>query len=168
MMRTKAPSPARKLVSSLISLALAALCVGLYSGLARSENIRIEMDRSQLLPLDKSVAEVIVGNPSIADVHVQSSKMLVVTGKSSGVTNLILLDNTGRPFYEAALTVTNSRNHLVTLNRGRVRESYGCEPACGPALIPGDESEYYEALSKALRSKLGMSQGAAEGTNAQQ
>jgi Flp pilus assembly secretin CpaC len=38
-----------------------------------------------------AAAEVIIGNPTIADVSVQGGNLLVVTGKSFGVTNIISL-----------------------------------------------------------------------------
>ena len=60
---------------------------------ARASDLVIKYDQSQILRLPTAASEIIIGNPSITDVTVQSSKMLVVTGKSFGITNIIALDS---------------------------------------------------------------------------
>ena len=50
---------------------------------------------------------LIIGNPLVADVTMlKSNRLLVVTGKSFGTTNLILLDETGARSGEQTITVT--------------------------------------------------------------
>ena len=56
-----------------------------------------------------------VGNPSIADVSVQSGKVLVVTGKSYGETNLIVMDADGKVVANRKLIVQDPRAGAVTL-----------------------------------------------------
>src|SRR2546423_921756 len=56
------------------------------------DDLIVKYDQSQLLRLPKPAAEVIVGNSSIADVAVQSGNLLVITGKTFGITNIIALD----------------------------------------------------------------------------
>jgi Flp pilus assembly secretin CpaC len=59
---------------------------------AAAADLVVRYDQSQLLRLPRAVSEVIIGNPSIADVTVQGGNLLVVTGKTFGVTNIIALD----------------------------------------------------------------------------
>ncbi|MGH6866829.1 MAG: pilus assembly protein N-terminal domain-containing protein [Methyloceanibacter sp.] len=64
--------------------------------LAAGGDVEGLIDQATPLRLERSAAEIMVGNPSIADVSVQSGKVLVVTGKSFVKTNLIVIDADGR------------------------------------------------------------------------
>jgi Flp pilus assembly secretin CpaC len=77
-----------------IAVAAIAAVSALAAGPARAadDDIIVKYDQSQLLRLKRPAAEIIIGNPSIADVSVQSGNLLVITGKSFGVTNIITLD----------------------------------------------------------------------------
>src|SRR4030081_3444321 len=66
------------------------------SAMAASNVVQVLVDQATLVRLDRPAAEIVVGNPSIADVSVQSGKVLVVTGKSFGETNLIVMDADGK------------------------------------------------------------------------
>lgn len=150
------------------ALAAAAILSGQFAGPARAAEFRVDIDQAKLIRLDKAGTEVIVGNPSIADVSVQSGRILVVTGKSVGLTNLMVLDAGGELIYNKKLSVSADAEQLVTVNKGIARHTYSCSPLCGPALIPGDAVAFADELSKAIRAKLGLAQAAAEGTSAQQ
>jgi Flp pilus assembly secretin CpaC len=56
--------------------------------------------------LDRPVGTVIVGNPDIADVTVQSEKIVVLTAKKlQGNTNLIVLDTENNDLLKADIFV---------------------------------------------------------------
>ena len=167
-MRPNARSSYSRFLFSLLSLLMAALFVGLYSKLANAANLNVNIDQAELVRLEKPGAEVIIGNPSIADVTVQSGRLLIVTGKSTGLTNLIVLDVNGELIMERNVYVNSDSKNLVSVNRGKSHETYSCSPNCGPALIPGDAVTFFDPLSKETRAKLGLAQAAAEGTTAQQ
>ncbi len=57
-----------------------------------SINVDVTIDEARLIRLDADAAQIIVGNPAIADATVQSARLLVITGKSYGATNIIALD----------------------------------------------------------------------------
>ena len=59
------------------SLALAALALSSQS--AQAQDLIVKYDQSQLLRLPRPVAEIIIGNPPIAEVTVPASHLLVVT-----------------------------------------------------------------------------------------
>ena len=104
-----------------------------------------------------------MGNPSIADVSVQSGKMLVVTGKSFGQTNLIVIDADGKAIINKKLSVQEPRKGLVTLYRGSARFSYYCAPHCTTPLAIGDEAAHFDKIEKQIQSKQSMGQSSAEG-----
>ena len=86
---------------------------------ASNDVVDVLIDQATLVRLDRPAAEIVVGNPSIADVSVQSGKVLVVTGKSFGETNLIVMDADGKVFVSRRLIVQEPRAGFVTVYRGR-------------------------------------------------
>ena len=54
------------------------------------------MDQARLVQLPERAANVVIGNPLIADVSIQPGGLTVVTGKSYGATNFIVTDKNGR------------------------------------------------------------------------
>lgn len=145
------------------TIAQAALALLLLATPAAASDIEVRIDEATLVRLDTPAGEVIVGNPSVADVTVQSSGMLVITGKSFGMTNMIVLDAKGTEIINKKLVVQSDPSRYVSLQRGPSRQSYACGAKCEPALMPGDSEAYMEQLSKGLRSKFGVVQSVVEG-----
>ena len=84
----------------------------------RLNDVIVLIDQASLVRLDRPAAEIVVGNPSIADVSVQSGKVLIVTGKSFGETNLIVIDADGKMIINRRLIVQEPRTGFVTVYRG--------------------------------------------------
>ena len=167
-MRSNVSPRFTRILAFLASFLMAALFVGITSKLAGAADLNVKIDQVELVRLDKPGAEVIIGNPSIADVSVQSGRLLIVTGKSTGLTNLIVLDGNGNLILDKNVYVGSDEKNMVTVSRGKSRETYTCSPNCGPALVPGDSLLFFDTLSKETRAKLGLAQSAAEGTTNQQ
>lgn len=121
----------------------------------------VRYDQSQLLRLPRPVTEVIIGNPSIADVAVQGGNLLVVTGKSFGVTNIIALDADRNVIQDQRVIVDQDDRRTVALYRGSMRQTFTCAPVCTPAVIIGDDPKFFDAVTKAGQSKKGASMPAA-------
>ncbi len=139
------------------ALAASFLTVSLTLASAQAADLVVRYDQSQLLRLPRPVAEVIIGNPSIADVTVQGGNLLVVTGKTFGVTNIIALDADRNVIQDQRVVVDQDDRRTVALYRGVQRYTYTCAPNCSPALIIGDEQKYFDAVSRAGQSKSGGS-----------
>lgn len=105
--------------------------------------ITVAIDHAKIVRVPENAQTIVVGNPSIADVTVQKNGILVVTGKSYGVTNLIALDGGGNMIVEANIRVEASNDSLVTVHRGLERESYSCGTVCQPSVLIGDAKEYF-------------------------
>ena len=100
---------------------LLAIAIAVGAGdaaMAANNNVQVLVDQATLVRLDRPAAEIVVGNPSIADVSVQSSKLLVITGKSFGETNLIVMDVDGKVVANRQLIVQEPRTGFVTMYRG--------------------------------------------------
>jgi Flp pilus assembly secretin CpaC len=67
--------------------------------------VKVEPDFITVLKLDQAPTTVTLGSPSVADVQVAPGNVLIVTGKGTGSTNLILLDDKGREFLNASIQV---------------------------------------------------------------
>ena len=131
--------------------------------MAASNIVQVLVDQATLVRLDRPAAEIVVGNPSIADVSVQSGKVLVVTGKSFGETNLIVMDADGKVVANRQLIVQEPRTGFVTMYRGSARRTLHCAPYCTPPLVIGDDKDYFETIEKQIKTKQAISQSSAQG-----
>ena len=148
-----------------IAVAVIAAALALAAGPARAtDDLIVKYDQSQLLRLPKPAAEIIVGNPSIADVSVQSGNLLVVTGKTFGITNIIALDADRNVIQDQRVLVKRDEGKVVNLLRGTERQSYNCTPQCNPSITIGDEAKYFEAIRNASQTKKDFSEGTADKT----
>ncbi len=134
-----------------VGLALIAPCS------AGAADLVVSYDQSQLLRLPRQVAEVIIGNPSIADVAVQGGNLLVITGKSFGVTNIIALDAERNVIQDQRVIVDQDERRTVALFRGSSRQTFTCAPNCTPAIIVGDDPKIFNDINAAAATKRGVS-----------
>ncbi|WP_127751977.1 MULTISPECIES: pilus assembly protein N-terminal domain-containing protein [unclassified Devosia] len=109
---------------------------------AETGPISVSVNMARVLRISAPAATVIVGNPGIADVTIQDSKTLVLTGKSYGQTNLIILDNVGNPIADTLIDVVQMSSGVVTVYQGLQRTSLACAPICQPTIMLGDQNEY--------------------------
>ena len=152
-------------VALLISLLMLVASQALAVRGARAADLVVSYDQSQLLRLPRPVASVIIGNPSIADVSVQSGSLLVVTGKTFGVTNIIALDADRNIIQDQRVVVTRDEARSVNLTKGGLRQSYSCTPECSPTLTIGDDTAYFDQISKHAATKTKFSDPASVGGN---
>ncbi len=122
------------------------------------ETVTVVVDHAKVIRLPERTQTVIVGNPSIADVSVQRNGVLVITGKSFGVTNMIALDASGAMLAESRVSVRAPTEALVTVHRGMDRESYACAPHCQPAVQLGDSSKFFGEVGGQAASRNQLAQ----------
>jgi len=143
----------------------AAVALGAFAGeatRAKAEDLIVKYDQSQLLRLARPATEIIIGNPTIADVSIQAGNLLVVTGKSFGITNMIVLDADRNVIQEHRVMVQRDEQRVVNLHKGGKRESYSCSPQCNPTVTVGDDTQYMNSVAKDSERKIKMSEGHAE------
>lgn len=109
--------------------------------------VTVMIDHAKVIRLPEKTQTVIVGNPTIADVTTQKNGILIVTGKSYGITNLIALDGAGALLAESMIRVQAPVDAVVTVQRGLERESYSCTPNCQPSAQLGDSAKYFGEVS---------------------
>ncbi len=140
--------------SSIALIAIAATATAAWAGAPRAVDVVI--DEARLIRLDADAAEIIVGNPAIADVTAQSARILVVTGKSFGATNLIALDARGREILTTRLGVGEGGGRRVRLYKGTHRQSLHCAPDCQRMLAIGDDKGQFEQLAETVTKRFGV------------
>jgi hypothetical protein len=133
-----------------------------------ADTIAVNVDQAKLVRLPARVATIVVGNPLIADVTLQTGGIVVVTGKGYGATNFIAMDRGGEVLVDRVIDVEGPTDQLVTIYRGVERESYSCRPICQRRVTLGDgESFFKSAMDQAgtLSSQAGGSAAANKPTN---
>src|SRR4030081_89542 len=134
------PAPIRRIVR--IAVALTVIGSALPAALA-AETINVILDQARIAKVPDRTATIVVGNPLVADVSIQTGGTMVVTGKGYGVTNLIALDRAGKVLAEQLVRVKGPLENVVVY-RGMSRESYTCAPNCERRITLGDSPEYFE------------------------
>ena len=127
---------------------------------APGDSVLVLVDHAKVVRLPEKARTVIVGNPAIADVTLQRNGVMVVTGKSFGVTNLIALDASGTLLAESLVRVSAASDALLTVQRGMERESYSCTPVCQPSLQLGDAQKYFGEAGAQATSRNALATGA--------
>ncbi len=145
------------------TLALAASANSIAPAMA--SDLVVKYDQSQLLRLPRDISEIIIGNPTIADVTVQSSNMLIVTGKSFGITNIIILDAERNVIADQRVLVQRDEVKVVNLQKGAERQSYNCSPQCNPSITVGDDAKYFNKVAADSAKKIGISSGQAKSSS---
>lgn len=126
-----------------LGLGVMAAGAALPAHAGNAQSYTVELNKTEILRLPGSAASIIIGNPKIADVTVQSSDLLFVVGRGYGETNLIILDAQGNTMMNADLQVVNTlSDHGVRLYNGKDRETYSCIPFCGPSPVLGDNRAF--------------------------
>ena len=149
------------LVISVVALAVSAAPQALADAGDDGE-IGVFLDQSRLVKLPERVATLIIGNPMIADVSLQSGSLMVVTGKGYGVTNVIALDRNGVALMERRVQVKGPQASTLVVYRGVQRETYSCAPVCEPRVTLGDSPNFFGVALSQTGTWIGQVYGAAQ------
>jgi Flp pilus assembly secretin CpaC len=108
-----------------------------------NEPISVKVNMARILRISAPAATVIIGNPGVADVTIQDPQTLVLTGKSYGQTNLIVLDKSGNPVADTMVSVVQANSaDQVTVYLGAARTTLDCQPICQPTISMGDDTNF--------------------------
>lgn len=84
---------------------IVAVMLGLASAASAAEPVTVGRGRAVAVELDRPARQVVVGDPAVADVTVQNSRLIYVFGKVAGATSLAVLDDRGRAILEVPVVV---------------------------------------------------------------
>lgn len=118
---------------------------GLAPAIAQDQDaitVTVNANMARVLRINAPAATVIIGNPAVADVTIQDPQTLILTGKSFGRTNMIILDANGDPIADTVVEVAQLKSDTVTVFMGAQRTSVACAPSCQPVIMLGDDPNY--------------------------
>ena len=118
-----------------------------------TDSLEITVDHAKVMRTSKPASTIIIGNPGIADATVQDSNTLIITGKSYGVTNMIILGEDGEPIADTLLTVRAEGVNAVTVYRRTDRVTYSCSPNCERSLALGDDSTSFGEVQNQVQQR---------------
>jgi hypothetical protein len=138
---------------------LASVVVAVSAGPVSAQDkdtLHVEVDKAHLIQLDENAATVMIADPTVADVTVESPRLVFVIGRAVGETSLFILDaggnrmvdsniivderadpveaepDTPAPVISAAPAAAKPKEREVTVFRNVTsEETLSCEPVCG-------------------------------------
>ncbi len=144
------PSRSRELLRLAFACAIF-LCGSCIATRAAERAILVDLDYARVVKIPAGAQTLVIGNPLIADVTMlKNNQLVVITGKSFGTTNLIVLDGSGAQVGKSMITVVPPNDKLVVM-RGPHRESYSCNPDCMPSVDLGDDHAYMGEVISAVK-----------------
>ena len=144
---------------------------------AQAQTLAAHIDQGLRVALPVGAQNVMIGNPSIADVNLLDSRNAVLLGRSYGVTNLLVLDARGRTLMDRQVVVSAPDLNRVSMYRGNHNlagdsgglyvQNFACSPRCERTPMPGEtdtQTNTYSAayVNYALRTNEGRNTGPAK------
>ncbi|MDB5440550.1 MAG: pilus assembly protein CpaC [Caulobacteraceae bacterium] len=151
-------SPARLLL--IVALAAPSLARAAPGG-----GVSVHIDEAVPVTLGAQAGQVVVANPSIADVSLTDRRHLMILGRSYGRTSVSVLDGVGRRIFETTINVAPAETGRVSLFRGIEVYNYACSARCERTPMPGESQGIYQAASPPYSDYAGRAKSAAGGGN---
>ena len=137
----------------LMVAALWSLGAALTSQSFAQQEIDVTIDFAKMIAIERPAHTVIVGNPSIADASLSDEETLVLTGKTAGTTNLIVLDDGGEEIINAIVRVSSDTRQLTTVFFGAQRQTFSCAPVCEQVISVGDDPTKFENATTQIQTR---------------
>jgi Flp pilus assembly secretin CpaC len=107
-----------------------AAAVSLLAAGAQAQTLVAPLDQSITLTFPAAARDIVVGNPTVADINLIDARNAVLIGKAYGVTSVQAFDAGGRSIYARQVVVSSSDDNRVTYLRGTEATSFACAPRC--------------------------------------
>lgn len=101
--------------------------------------VSVRLDETTIVTLRSPAGDVIVGNPSIADVSLLGPDRIAILGRGYGVTNIIVTDRMGHTVFSQEVSVTPVETGRVSVYRGTLLSNFTCSPRCARTPLPGED-----------------------------
>lgn len=114
-----------------------ALCAGLSLSAATAAladspaaPLSVSAGSAARIVLSAPVRDIVVGDPSVADVSLINERTLVVLGKKAGATTVLAFDGRGRALADRDVVVSDVPSQAVVVQRGLNAATYACGDRC--------------------------------------
>lgn len=108
--------------------------------LENARSIDVSIGKARLLQLSGPAELVIIGDAQIADATLVNATLLLLNGKSTGSTNIIVLNSATEVLFEAVISVDQTGVRPVTVRNGANVNRYICRQLEGCTLVKGVEA----------------------------
>jgi hypothetical protein len=146
--------------AALLALAAATLAPALAGA------VSVRLDESTLVSLRAPAGEVIVGNPSVADVNLIGPSRMAILGRGYGVTNIIVTDRMGRAIFNEEISVTSVETGRVSVYRGGLISNFTCTPRCARTPLPGEDKANADPYASTYKDYASRAKDGAGGASA--
>ena len=128
-------------IKHLMSISVAAFLMFCVMPVGHADQkIIVALDKAEVIKLDEPASTVSVSNPSIADINVQSPRVIFVIGKAIGETSINVLTKSGNTARSFDVNVIPSTNNKITVNLGSDGvKTLNCLPRCVQISNPGKD-----------------------------
>lgn len=124
-------------------------------------SIKIDVDTARVVKVAGEPATVVLSNPLFADATLQRDR-LIILGKNTGRTQVIVLDLDGNQLANFMVSVQRAENQVVSMYKGGTRSTYHCEPFCDSVLTVGDDGVVFAGTEDQIKKKTAVSTGATQ------
>lgn len=124
-----------------------------------NEIVEVTIDQTVPVRLGSPAKTVVVGNPSIADINVESGSLVFVLGRSFGTTNVFAVDSEGKEVANFIVQVRANDTNTVTMFKKTARMTMVCGDTCQHTPVIGDSKGYFDALVEEAEAKTAMAKG---------
>ena len=102
------------------------------------EVLSVAVNTVEVIKLERDADIVLIANPTVADVAVESERLIFLFGLEPGETNILILDAEGDKILSLPVVVVPNLERQVTINRANVNEeaTYSCAPRCAGVATP--------------------------------
>ena len=116
---------------------LALVAFGAAAVAAQAEGVSVAADQVERIHLRGSAADVVIGNPEVADVVMIDSRTLAITGKAPGTTSLLVFDGSRRVLFDGPVSVSVRAGHVAVVRGGgegaaAEEKLFTCYGVCSP------------------------------------
>lgn len=123
-------------------------------------SLALDVDDAKLVKLAGEPSTVVVSNPMFADASIQGNKLIVI-GKNTGRTKIIVLDFDGKQLANMMVKVQRAESQIVSVYRAGIRRTMTCEPFCDQTMTVNDDSARFKDHGTQISTKTGLSAGEA-------
>lgn len=117
----------------------AGIALSAISSAHAADALSVDLDGARILKLDSPASDIIIGNPNIADVTVQTPNRLVVIGRAPGVTRLIVMSDGAITMDTQVVVTSKSPSAQVSVlapDGNNITETeFACSDRC--TVVPG-------------------------------
>jgi len=123
-----------------------------------TEALQVVIDFARILTLDRAAKTIVLGNSGILDATINDERTVVLTGKSAGATNMIVLGENNREILNASVNVVPS-SQVTTVYHGLRRQTYSCVSGCTPVLSVGDAAQHFDPTNSQIQARQEFATG---------